>query len=580
MSVRVFKNILNTNKKILNAKKYVSVYTRTVGTSDRQSNILTCATTVDIPNVSIPEFVYPSLDKFHKYTAMVCATTGRSYTFGEIKKKSKNLSKALRHIFKLKKGDVVAIFTPNKAEYAIKIFGILDAGLTATTLNPIYTPVEIARQLQDSSAKVIITQTPSIGTVKTSLDLMKTNIPIVAIKSTQNESLPSGIIDFDELVNSNLDIPDVDVLPSDLAVLPYSSGTTGLPKGVELTHSNIVSNLCQMLHDDYNFQEAPTDSYQDVTAGILPFFHIYGLVMTLFTTINNGVKTIAIEKFTPDLYISVLKNFPISLIYAAPPLVLFLTTSPLVKSEYFKNLKLVTSGAAPLGFSDEQRFLEKAQNPKTKIVQGYGMTEASPILTYYSKYISRNEANGGTIGKVVPNTLIKIVAPGDTTGTPLGPNEKGELLAKGPQIMRRYLNREEETKNSFLDGWLKTGDVAYYNQDECLFITDRIKELIKVKGFQVAPAELEEVIRGHPDVEDVAVIGIPHEQYGEVPKAYVVAKKNKSIDRDEIKSHVAQQVANYKQLVGGVTVIDAIPRNPSGKILRRQLKLEFAEKGQ
>ncbi|CAH1285202.1 unnamed protein product [Diabrotica balteata] len=392
-------------------------------------------------NLFIPVWI-----SFTNTLAMVCATTGRSYTFGEVKKKSKNLSKALRHIFKLKKGDVVAIFSPNKAEYAIAIFGILDAGLTATTLNPIYTPVEIARQLQDSSAKVIITQTPSIGSVKTSLDLMKTNIPIVAIKSTQNESLPSGIIDFDELVNSNLDIPDVDVLPSDLAVLPYSSGTTGLPKGVELTHSNIVSNLCQMLHEDYNYQEAPTDSYQDVTAGILPFFHIYGLVMTLFTTINNGVKTIAIEKFTPDLYVSVLKNYPISLIYAAPPLVLFLSSSPLVKSEYFKNLKLVTSGAAPLGFSDEQRFLEKAQNPKTKIVQGYGMTESSPILTYYSKYISRNEANGGTIGKVVPNTLIKIVAPGDTTGTPLGPNEKGELLAKGPQIMRRYLNREEKQK--------------------------------------------------------------------------------------------------------------------------------------
>ncbi|XP_050513962.1 uncharacterized protein LOC114336691 isoform X1 [Diabrotica virgifera virgifera] len=579
MSVKVFKNILNNKKNILSATKYVSVYTRKLGTSDGQSKILTCGTTVDIPNVSIPEFVYPSLDKFHKYTAMVCATTGRSYTFGEVKKKSKTLSRALRHIFKLKKGDVVAIFSPNKAEYAIAIFGILDAGLTVTTLNPIYTPAEVARQLQDSSAKVIITQTPSIPTVKASLDLLKTTIPIVAIKSTQNESLPSGIIDFDELLNTNLDVPDVDVLPSDLAILPYSSGTTGLPKGVELTHSNIVSNLCQMKHDDYNYQEAPTDSYQDVTAGILPFFHIYGLTMTLFTTINNGVKTIAIEKFTPDLYVSVLKNFPISLIYAAPPLVLFLTSSPLVKSEYFKNLKLLTCGAAPLGFSDEQRFLEKAQNPKTKIVQGYGMTETSPILTYYSKYIPRNEANGGTIGTVVPNTLLKIVAPGDTTGAPLGPNEKGELLAKGPQIMKRYFNRAEETESAFLDGWLKTGDIAYYNQDECLFITDRIKELIKVKGFQVVPAELEEVIRGHPEVEDAAVIGIPHEQYGEVPRAYIVVKKNKNISGDEIKSYVAQQVANYKRLVGGVSVVDAIPRNPSGKILRRQLKLEFAEKG-
>jgi 4-coumarate--CoA ligase len=210
-------------------------------------------------------------------------------------------------------------------------------------------------------------------------------------------------------------------------------------------------------------------------------------------------------------------------------------------------------------------------------VAGYGLTETSPTVTAISIKLKAELNPSGSVGRPVPNTCLKVVNIDDPTGTPLGPNCTGELLVKGPQVMKGYLNRPEETKNAFLDGWLRTGDMVYYSDDRVFFVTDRLKELIKVKGFQVAPAELEEIIRDFPNVADAAVIGVPHPVNGEAPRAYIVPKKDTKVNIKALEEYIKSKVAHYKQLKGGVAVVDTIPKNASGKIMRRTLKLQYEQ---
>lgn len=243
--------------------------------------------------------------------------------------------------------------------------------------------------------------------------------------------------------------------------------------------------------------------------------------------------------------------------------------------ELLQNVRIVTSGAAPLAGSDEDRFLEKANKP-IHILQGYGLTETSPVVTCITPRIKELFKAHGSVGTPIENTLVKVVPLDNPAGPGLGPNTTGEILVKGPQVMKGYHNRPEETKEAFCDGWLRTGDIGYYDANKLFYITDRIKELIKVKGFQVPPAELEGVLRSHPDVQDAAVIGVPHELYGEVPRAYVVAKKGRDLSAEGLQEFVTGKVAQYKQLKGGVEFVSEIPKNAAGKILRRQIKLAYA----
>ncbi|CAG9822644.1 unnamed protein product [Phaedon cochleariae] len=580
MSLSVIRRALSIGQKT-DLRKHLFSSSRTLVTTDSTDpNILRSPfSDVVVPDWTICELVYPKLELYHKYTAVECASTGKSYTFGQIRMKSRNFSKALKEKLKLRKGDRVAILVHNIPEFSIATFGILEAGLVVTTLNPAYTPDEIEKQLSDSGARAIITQASTFSKVKSGLKMMDSQMPIIVIKEKQADSLPTGAIDFFEFADTVINVPDIEPgHTSDLAFLPYSSGTTGLPKGVELTHNNIVSNIFQFNHKDLSFLSPPTDNFQDVIPGILPLYHIFGFSISAVNSTYNGSKSVYIDKFTPELFISVLKNHRITVLYAAPPLILFLTSHKDVKKEYLKYVKMVISGAAPLGFLDEQRFIDKFGS-HVNITQGYGLTETSPFVTWYPKSNVKSEKNGGCIGKVASNTIIKIIAPDDPTGTPLGANQSGELLVKGPQVMRGYHNRPEETEKSFLDGWFRTGDLGHFNEEGFMFITDRLKELIKVKGFQVAPAELEELLRSFPGVDDAAVIGIPHQAHGEVPRAYVVPKEGFALNVEEIKEYVAIKVTKYKQLVGGVQIVDTIPKNPSGKILRRLLKQNYKEKG-
>lgn len=248
-----------------------------------------------------------------------------------------------------------------------------------------------------------------------------------------------------------------------------------------------------------------------------------------------------------------------------------MTNHPAVKNEYFDSIRTIVSGAAPLGGSDEEKFLHKAQKP-INVMQGYGMTETSPCVFITSPRRKNELGYVGSVGEPVSQTEVKIVPVTDVNGEPLGPNETGELFIKGPQVMKQYHNKPEETKQAFVDGWLRTGDMVYYDENKMFYITDRLKELIKVKGFQVAPAELEAIIRSHPKVADAAVIGIPHERDGEVPKAFVIPKPNSKLGDSELQAFVDEKVASFKKLRGGIKFVENIPKNASGKIMRKELR--------
>ncbi|XP_966892.2 probable 4-coumarate--CoA ligase 1 [Tribolium castaneum] len=530
---------------------------------------------VSIPNVSIPEFIFSKCEKYENLTASECGITGRKYTYRDILKKSKNLAKALRKKLNLNEGDVVALLLPNVPEFPIAALGVLHAGLVVTTLNPVYTSEEIARQLTDSSAKAVITLIDLHEVASNSCKLLNKTLPILSIKSSQTQTFPRGAIDFREFTDNAVDYPEIQPRkPEDLAFLPYSSGTTGLPKGVQLSNYNIVANISQNSSPHLPVIEETTNTHQDVIPVVLPMFHIYGFSVNTLFALSKGTKIVTLARFTPDDYVSVLRNHKPHILFIVPPIVLFLSAHPMVKPEDLHSVRVVFSGAAPLGALDEQRFVEKS-GKSVSVLQGYGLTETSPTVTAISAQLKSEKNVYGSIGRPIPNTLVKIINVDDPTGAPLGPNATGELLVKGPQVMKGYLNRPEETENAFLDGWFRTGDMAYYNEDHVFFITDRLKELIKVKGFQVAPAELEEIIRDFPNVDDAAVIGVPHPTQGEAPRAYIVPKKNTKVNTKDLEEYFKGKVAHYKQLKGGIAIVDSIPKNASGKIMRRQLKLEF-----
>lgn len=288
----------------------------------------------------------------------------------------------------------------------------------------------------------------------------------------------------------------------------------------------------------------------------------------MFQALVQGAKLVSMPNFSSQHFIDLLRNFKPSIIYSPPVTVLLVNSNPNIKKEDLACIRLIMSGAAPLGSLDVEQFRKKTDD-KVLLIQGYGMTETSPVTIIQSENIEKGIKVGGS-GFLVANTTARIISTDEEKD--LGPYESGELLIKGPQVMKGYYKNLEATRNTFLENdWLKTGDIAHYDDDGHFFITDRLKELIKVKGFQVAPAELESILRAHPDVEDAAVVGVPHDKNGEAPKAFIV-RRNANLTEKTIEKFVAEQVSSHKHLSGGVNFIDAIPKTASGKILRKELK--------
>lgn len=521
---------------------------------------------VKIPTANVVEHVWKRSDEWIDKPVATCAVSGRSYTYGMMRMLINRCAQALVSHCGLQQGDVVGLLLPNIPEYIIVCHGAMQAGLTVTFVNPLYTPDEVRRQFQNAGVKLTVT-IPQLLEVATTVGPTLSDYKGTICVGGEHDP-DNNVLGLQPLLMGGHTASLSGISPKELALLPYSSGTTGLPKGVMLSHWNLVANLAQgtidALSDEFS------DNEQDRVLSVLPFFHIYGFNSIMNNAIYRGTHLITMPKFTPEDYIKALVQFKPTMLFVVPSLLLFLASHPAVKMEHLASVKAVTSGAAPATEGLMQKFREKLGRKEVNIRQGYGMTESSPVTLLMPRLTPRSKI--GTVGVLLPNTEAKIVSL--QTSEVMPTHKPGELWVRGPQVMVGYLNNEKATSETLdEEGWLHTGDVAYYDEDGYFYIVDRCKELIKVKGNQVSPTELENLLLELPGVADVAVVGVPDTLAGEVPRAFVVRREGAKLSEDDVASHVNPKVAHYKKLSGGVKFVQMIPRNPNGKILRNELKI-------
>jgi len=525
-----------------------------------QSRIMNCdLADIKIPELTFPEMCWSRVEQYKDNTALVDAVSGRSYTFSEARSLARSFGSGLLRLGG-QPGDVVAIVLPNLPEYPIIFMGASEAGFVITTLNPTYTAGEIRGQLVNSEARFVITIPQLVEKVRESI--AGTDMKLIVPGPQTDPTITS----LDSLLQDKGDLSaSVPVNTSDVAVMPYSSGTTGVPKGVMLTHRNLVGNMAQLAHPAMDFM-----GREEVTVCVLPMFHIFAMNVTMSNILWNGGKMITVPMFEPNMFLKTLLDYRPTFLHIAPPLVGFLATHPAVTEEHLASLHTIFVGAAPAGTALIDLFHKRA--PKVRFREGFGMTEMAPAVTFTR---GTGEDSKGSTGQLLPNMKMKVVDLG--TGELLGAGETGELCFTGPQTMPGYFKNAKATAETVVDGWLHTGDIGYYDQEGYVYLVDRKKELIKVKGLQVAPAELENLIRSLPGVLDVAVIGVPDERAGELPRAYVV-KADQNIQSEDIEGPVAKALSKHKHLAGGVEFVKEIPKSAAGKILRKDLKSAFMNK--
>jgi acyl-CoA synthetase (AMP-forming)/AMP-acid ligase II len=503
---------------------------------------------VEIPDSSFPELVLARARELGDKPALIDAPSGRIITYGRLAESVRAVAAGLADRG-FRKGEIFAHYAPNLPEYAVAFHAVATVGGVSTTANPLLTADELAVQLRDCGARLLVTVPPLLE--KATAAAAQAGVEEIFVYGEADGATP-----FDSLLGEHSWKPEVAIDPAnDLVALPYSSGTTGLPKGVMLTHRNLVANVCQVTaHRRLGEDER--------IIAVLPFFHIYGLVSIMNITLYCGATVVTMPRFELAEFLRVLQDYRITRAYVVPPIVLALAKHPLVDQFDLSSLEFMLSGAAPLSAE-----LEVACGKRLgcRMQQGYGMTETSPTTHFVTDDLAGQLP--GSIGPLVPSTECRIVDV--ASGRDAGAGEPGELCIRGPQVMKGYLNNAEATARTIdRDGWLHTGDLALLERDGSLRIVDRVKELIKYKGYQIAPAELEALLLSHPAIADVAVIPLADEDAGEVPKAFVVPSR--PITPEEVARFVAERVAPYKK-VRVVEIVEEIPRSPTGKILRRLL---------
>jgi acyl-CoA synthetase (AMP-forming)/AMP-acid ligase II len=490
---------------------------------------------VDVPAASLGEYVLGGAAARGDKPALIDGASGAVTTYAELAERIAAAAGGLA-ADGIGKGDVVALIGPNSVEWAVAYHAAIALGATVSPLNPILTAEEVHTQLATAGARSAIVA-PALRAAVDGAGLER----VYAIDALPAAAPPPA--------------PPIDPA-QDLATLPFSSGTTGLSKGVMLAHRNLVANMEQIgaIH---------RIGADDVLIGALPFFHIYGQVVVLNLGLSRGATIVTMPRFDMTAFLDLLERHRVTRAHIAPPVVLGLAKVPGIERRDLA-LRVVISGAAPL---DAETALRAGERLGAPVRQGYGMTEASPV-THFADDDQLEDADPGAIGYLVPDTEARLIDP--ETGR--DSDERGELLIRGPQVMRGYLRAPEASSATLsIDGWLRTGDVAEIDAEGVFRIVDRVKELIKYKGYQVPPAELEALLVGHPAIADAAVIPIPHEDGGEAPKACVVLADGAELDAAELMAWVAERVAPYKR-IRAVEFVDEIPKSASGKILRRLLR--------
>lgn len=506
---------------------------------------------------------------------------GLALTFKQIDEKSKKFAAFLQHELELNPGDRIAIQMPNLLQYPIALFGAIRAGLVVVNTNPLYTPTEMRHQFKDSGAKAIIilanfashleeviadTQIQSvvITEIGDQLSFPKSLIVNSVVKYVKkmvpNYNLPQAI-SFNEALNTGgeytYDRPNL--TQKDIAFLQYTGGTTGVAKGAVLTHGNILANMLQIVE----WMKPLLVPGQETVITALPLYHIFSLTVNCLTFMNYGARNILITN-PRDIpaFIKTLKGTSFSVVTGVNTLFNALMNHSDFTQINFKDLKVSVAGAMALQRPVAERWKSLTG---TVLIEGYGLTEASPVVC--CNPVTEGLNRTGTIGLPLPSTDICLK---DDEGKTISSGEAGELCVKGPQVMEGYWQKPEETAKVIKDGWLHTGDMAMMDEGGYLKIVDRKKDMILVSGFNVYPNEIEEVIAGHPKVLEVAVVGVPDERSGEVPKAFVV-KKDPSLTEQEVINHAKTQLTNYK-VPKSVAFRDELPKTNVGKILRRALR--------
>ncbi|RDD89716.1 4-coumarate--CoA ligase family protein [Streptomyces parvulus] len=512
----------------------------------------------DVPPVDLPihEAVLGRAAAFGSAPALIDGTDGTTLTYEQVDRFHRRVAAALAEAG-VRKGDVLALHSPNTVAFPLAFYAATRAGASVTTVHPLATADEFAKQLGDSRARWIVTVSPLLDTARRAAELAGGVQEILVCDSAPGHR---SLID---MLASTAPEPRIAIDPAeDVAALPYSSGTTGTPKGVMLTHRQIATNLAQL---EPLVPAVPGDR----VLAVLPFFHIYGLTALMNAPLRLGATVVVLPRFDLEQFLAAIQNHRITGLYVAPPIVLALAKHPVVADYDLSSLKYIVSAAAPLDARLAAACSHRLGLPP--VGQAYGMTELSPG-THVVPLDAMADAPPGTVGKLIAGTEMRIVSLTDP-GKDLGVGEAGEILIRGPQIMKGYLGRPDATAAMIdEDGWLHTGDVGHADADGWLFVVDRVKELIKYKGFQVAPAELEALLLTHPGVADAAVVGTHDDDGNEVPHAHVVRRPDApGLTEGEIMMYVAERVAPYKR-VRRVTFLDAVPRAASGKILRRELR--------
>ncbi|KAG0236326.1 putative fatty-acid--CoA ligase FadD10 [Actinomortierella wolfii] len=502
---------------------------------------------------------------------LIDALTKKKITYGEWKRDTRRFATGLVNNG-FKRGDVLAVFSFNQYDYSVVVFGPILLGGVTTTVNSAYTVDELVHQLQDSGATFIVAHPELLAT---------------AVEASKKVGIPSNRIFLfgDEVVDGfkpyssifpPLSTPESQLAqPVDLdgesaatttALICYSSGTTGKSKGVELTHLNLCSNAAQVTPTD-----ADMTPLQTVHLVVLPLYHIYGIQMCMNVGIFNASTSVVLPKFNPVDFLKAIQEFKVQTMNLVPPQILMLVKAPIVDQYDLSSVRRITSGAAPCPPELSSALVKKF--PNIYFRQGYGMSELSPVshVGLYSSPVH------GSIGVVVPNCEVRLVDP--ETGKDAAPGQPGEIWVRGPNVMKGYRNNPKATAETVdKDGFLHTGDIATIDHHGHFFIVDRMKELIKYKGFQVAPAELEAILVAHPEIGDAAVIGVENKaEATEVPLAFVVRAPNSKITEQEVSDYVASKVAKHKKLRGGVRFVEVIPKSAAGKILRKDLRALVAQ---